>query len=141
MMIAQVRLYQATGDAGALERAEALFEAVQPLRRTDRPGYRSPYSAEAMGATTDDYSTLSAMNYAMLGFALLADATGDARYREEIDFILEFIEDYLYVEADGKVYHHWMDGRPALPTDLEYFCIACNLQLLYVDWWVRHYLD
>ncbi|MBI5502536.1 MAG: hypothetical protein HY907_19990 [Deltaproteobacteria bacterium] len=141
MMIALARYHQATGDAGALERAEGLFEAIRPLRCTDRPGYKSLYSAEAMGARTDDYTTLSAMNYTMFALALLAEESGDPRYRDEIDWLEGFVEDYLYVEADGKVYHHWMDGRLALPTDLEYFCIGCNLQFLYVDWWVRHHLD
>jgi hypothetical protein len=141
MIIALTRLHQATDDAASLARAEALYEAIQPLRCTDRPGYKSLYSAAAMGAETDDYTTLSAMNYTMFALALLAQETGDPRYRDEIDWLLGFVEDYLYVAADGKVYHHWMDGRLARPTDLEYYCIGCNLQLLYVMWWVEHYLD
>jgi hypothetical protein len=24
--------------------------------------------------------------------------------------------------------------------DPEYYCIGCNLQLLYVIWWIRHHL-
>jgi hypothetical protein len=141
MMIALVRMYQATGEAPFLERAEALFDAIQPLRCTERPGYKSPYSAEAMGAQTDDYSTLSAMNYTLFAFSLLAQVTGKAVYRDEIVFVLDFVREYLWVPEDGKVYHHWMDGRLALPTDLEYYCIGCNLQLIYVLWWIRSNLD
>jgi hypothetical protein len=137
MMIALVRMHQATGEAPFLERAEAVFDAIQPLRCTDRPGYRSPYSAETMGAQTDDYTTLSSMNYALFAFSLLAQATGKTVYRDEIVFVLDFIREYLWVPEDGKVYHHWMDGHLAVPTDPEYFCIGCNLQVIYVLWWIR----
>ncbi len=140
MMITLGRLHQATGEASFLERAEALYPAIEPLRCTDRPGYRSPYSAEAMGAQTDDYTTLSATSYAIFGFAILAEITGSEVYRQEIDTLLEFVADYLWVPEDGKIYHHWMDGRLALPTDLEYYCIGCNLQVLYVVWWIDHHL-
>lgn len=141
MMIAQARMYQATGDEAHLGRATSLHAAIEPLRCPHRPGYHSPYSAGVMGATTDDYTTLSSMNYSMFAFGLLAQVTGEPVYREELDSILDFIEDYLFVQEDGKLYHHWMDGRLAVPGDPEYYCIGCNLQLLYVTWWVEHNLD
>lgn len=137
MMLASVRMYQATGEASYLERAESIYEAIQALRCPDRPGYRSPYSAEVMGAQSDDYTTLSSTNYLMLALALLADETGDPRYRAEIEELLGFVEDYLWVPGDGQVYHHWMDGRLAIPEDPEYYCVGCNLQLLYITWWVE----
>jgi hypothetical protein len=93
-----------------------------------------------MGATTDDYTTLSAMNYTLFAFSLLIQITGKQVYRDEIDSILDFIRLYLFVPEDGRVYHHWMDGRLAVPEDPEYYCIGCNLQLLYVIWWIRHHL-
>jgi len=37
--------------------------------------------------------------------------------------------------AHPGVLHHWMDGRLALPSDPEFFCSGCNLQLLYVMWY------
>jgi hypothetical protein len=141
MMITLARMFQATHEESFLERAESLYGAIEPLRCPDRPGYKSLYSAEAMGARTDDYTTLSATNYAIFAVALLAQITGKAVYRNEIETQLDFIRNYLYVPADGKAYHHWMDGRLALPTDPEYYCIGCNLQLIYIIWWVRHYLD
>jgi len=30
-----------------------------------------------------------------------------------------------------------MDGRIALPEDREYFCSGCNLQFLYVLWYLQ----
>ena len=140
MMITLARMNQATGEAVFLERAESIYSAIEPLRCPGRPGYKSLYSAEAMGAQTDDYTTLSATNYAIFAFALLAQITGKAVYRNEIETQLDFIKNYVYVPADRTAYHHWMDGRLALPTDLEYYCIGCNLQLIYIIWWVRHYL-
>jgi len=140
MIIALARMYQATAEEPYLQRAEAVYDAIQPLRCPDRPGYRSPYSAAVMGATTDDYTTLSAMNYTIFAFALLSQITEKQVYRDEIDSILDFIREYLFVPEDGRVYHHWMDGRLAVPTDPEYYCIGCNLQLLYVIWWIRHHL-
>ena len=140
MIIALARMYQATTEEPYLQRAEALYDAIQPLRCPDRPGYHSPYSAEVMGATTDDYTTLSSMNYSLFAFALLNQITEKQIYRDEIDSILDFIRLYLFVPEDGRVYHHWMDGRLAVPEDPEYYCIGCNLQLLYVIWWIRHHL-
>ena len=142
MIIALVRYHQATGDDDALQRAEALYEAIQVLRYTDRPGYYSEYSAETMGAQTGDYTTLSSMNYLSLALALLHQVTGDPGYRAEIDeLITDFVQGYLWVPGDGRVYHHWMDGRLAVPDDPEYYCIGCNLQLLYIIWWVHTNLD
>ncbi|MBI5502538.1 MAG: hypothetical protein HY907_20000 [Deltaproteobacteria bacterium] len=40
-----------------------------------------------------------------------------------------------------RLYHHWIGGRHALPTDLDYVCIGCDLQFIYADWWVSHHLD
>jgi hypothetical protein len=136
MMIALVRMYQATGEEEHLDRAEDIYGEIQALRCTDRPGYRSLYSAESMGAETDDYSTLSAMNYTMLGMALLYQETGQQVYRDEVDELVGFVEDYLWLRGEGQVIHHWMDGRRAVPEDPEYYCIGCNLQLLYIIWWV-----
>ncbi len=140
MMIVHGRLAELTGDGAHLARAEALFDAIEPLRCPDRPGYRSPYSAEAMGAMTDDYSTLSSQAYTMFGLGVLAEQTGDPRYRERIDEVLSFVEGYLWVPGDGRIYHHWMDGRLAVPEDPEYYCIGCNLQVLYLLWWLDAHL-
>ena len=33
------------------------------------------------------------------------------------------------------ILHHWMDGRVAIPDDLEFFCSGCNVQTLYLMWY------
>lgn len=139
MMLCYCRLYQATDAPGHLEKAEALFEAIQPLKCGDRPGYRSPYSALYMGATTDDYSTLSSQNYLMFALALLDRTTGKAVYCSELREVRRFVEEYLFDSRHTRLLHHWMDGHIARPTDPEYFCSGCNLQFLYMGWWADHY--
>jgi hypothetical protein len=121
-----------------------------------------------MGAQTDDYTTLSSQNYTMLALVLLYQITGEKKYLDEIDPIVEFLRDVLSGEAcssdltfyecdpacEGEltclkgscfedachcgVLHHWIDGRLALPTDHEYFCSGCNHQLLYILWYRQH---
>jgi hypothetical protein len=139
MMLCYCRLYQATGEPGILEKAEALFEAIQPLKLGDRPGYRSPYSALHMGATTDDYSTLSSQNYLMFALALLNRTTGKAVYCSELRDVRRFVQDYLFDAAQARLLHHWIDGHIARPEDPEYFCSGCNLQFLYMGWWADQY--
>jgi hypothetical protein len=132
--------------------------------------YYSPYSAADFGAQTTDYSTLSSHNYLMLSLAVLFEITGEPAYVEELDRTLDAMHDELYgsyclsdvhkaacapacdagavcvAEACGPercghaVLHHWIDGRPALPSDPEFFCSGCNLQLLYVMWYRKNRL-
>jgi len=129
MIVANGTAFVVTGEAAYRERAEAAYRGMQPLKDA-KGGYRSPYSAATMGATTDDYETLSAQNYTLLALARLTEITGDLAYRDEIPEILGFIDGWLLV--DGRLLHHWMDGRVAIPSDPEYFCTGCNLQFLYV---------
>ncbi len=128
-MLAHVRAYQVTGDPLYLDRALALHAAIQPLKLDGR--YRSPYSAVIEGALTDDYTTLSSQNYTMLALSQLYSATGDEQYRQEVLDILAFLESHML--DDGKVLHHWIDGRLAT-TEETYYCSGCNLQLLYIIW-------
>ncbi|MCC6528274.1 MAG: hypothetical protein IT373_36860 [Polyangiaceae bacterium] len=129
--------------------------------------YYSAYSAAAMGAQSTDYSTLSSQNYLMLALALLYQATGEARFVAELDRVVDGLESLLFSEwcladvhhevcaptcttpdvclvdactadtCQPGVLHHFMDGRAALPTDPEFFCSGCNLQLLHVMWYRR----
>jgi uncharacterized protein YyaL (SSP411 family) len=131
MILVLCRLYERTGEPAYLERAEAAFAAIAPLR-SPRGGYKSPYSAQEMGAKSDDYSTLSSQNYLTLALAVLYEATGERRYFDEALFVIDFIRTRLYDAASGHLLHHYIDGRIALPTDPEYFCTGCNLQFLYV---------
>jgi len=130
MLMANATAFQLTGEAVYRERALAVYDAIQPLKDLDKGGYRSPYSAETMGAQTDDYLTLSSQNYTLSSLALLYEITGEPGYRDEFAEVVAFVQSYLY--SEGRVLPHWMDGRLALPHDPEYFCSGCNLQLLYM---------
>lgn len=131
-MMASLRAYELSGKQVYLDRAKDLHKAIQPLKVAGEGRYRSPYSAEYMGAKTNDYTTLSSQNYTMITFGLLYHVTKDVKYKSEITDILKFIRTHLL--QHGRVLHHWMDGRLALPTDPEYYCSGCNLQLLYLIW-------
>jgi len=167
MIILHTRLYQLTDDQALLDRALDAYQAIQPLKVETESGlvgpgrYFSPYSAEYMGAETDNYTTLSSQNYLVFALSLLYQATGEASFIEEIDPVLDFLAEYLDgnwcladvhkdecdpacedgdVCLDGDctpdacqvgILHHWMDGRLAEPHDPEFFCSGCNLQLLY----------
>lgn len=117
-------------DSPYLRRAEQVFTAIGPLR-SPRGGYKSPYSADAMGAKTDDYSTLSSQNYLTLALTLLYQNTHRQAYFDEALFVLDFVRTHLYDRSTGHILHHFIDGRIALPSDPEYFCTGCNLQFLY----------
>ncbi len=140
LTLANALAYKLTEEAKYKERAEALFEGVQPLKNDELGCYHSPYSAVHMGAQTDVYSTLSSQNYMIMALTLLWEITGDERYGQEIASVAGFIESYLYDAEQGRILHHWMDARLALPEDPEYFCSGCNLQFLYAMWYLERYL-
>ncbi len=130
MMLVLCRLYERTGEIEHLRRAEQVYAAIQPLR-SPRGGYHSPYSAAAMGAKSEDYSTLSSQNYLTVALTLLFQDTQDVRYFNEALYVLDFVRTRLFDAASGHLLHHFIDGRIALPSDPEYFCTGCNLQFLY----------
>lgn len=130
MMLVLCRFYERTHEVDSLRRAEQVYAAIQPLR-SPRGGYHSPYSAAAMGAKTEDYSTLSSQNYLTLALTLLFQNTGQVRYFDEALFVLDFVRTHLFDAKSGHLLHHFIDGRIALPSDPEYFCTGCNLQFLY----------
>jgi len=132
MISALCRLYELTGEERYLERAETVYDGIQPLRFVEKGFYRSPYSQEYQGARTDEYSTLSSQNYLTLGLLLLFRNTGDPMYLDDALSILDHIRCRLYDPAEGKILHHWIDGRVACPQDPDYFCSGCNLQTLYI---------
>lgn len=99
MILFHARLYQLTGDEQYRTRALGLYEAIQPHRIEMADGklrYRSPYSAEDMGAKTDDYSTLSAQNYLMFALMLLFDITNDTKFILEMDRVVDALQADLY---------------------------------------------
>jgi len=137
MLSALNRLYQVTGEARYLERAEEVYQGIQPLHDTEKGFYRSPYSQEYQGAETDEYSTLSSQNYMMIGLILMYQNTDDERYLNDALSILDHVRTRLYDRQEGKLLHHWVDGRIAHPDDPDYFCSGCNLQTLYILWYLQ----
>ncbi len=129
MMLLYGRMYSLSGNPLHLERAQALFQAIQPLKDAAQGSYKSPYSAKTMGAKTDDYKTLSSQLYTSLAFMTLYEQTGEALYLDEANGLFSFIDSHL--REDGKILHHWMDGEIAKPEHLEYYCTGCNFQALY----------
>jgi uncharacterized protein YyaL (SSP411 family) len=129
-MIAHLRVHELTQKQVFLDRAKDLHAAIQPLKVTGEGRYRSPYSAKYMGAKTEDYTTFSSQNFSMIALSLLYRFTQKEAYKQEIVEILAFLRTHLL--QDGRVLHHWMDGHLAEPTDPEYYCSGCNLQMLYI---------
>ena len=140
MLILYTQLYKQTQNEQYLDRAKTIFTGIQPLYLSDLGCYRSPYSEIDEGATTEEYSTLSSQNYLMLGLIGLYEETGEHIYLEHIWNILQHIEMRLYDEHEHKIVHHWIDGRPANPNDPSYFCSGCNLQTLYILWYLSEEL-
>ena len=148
----------------ALATFEAIGPLRFAADTADAVFYRSPYSQQGMGAQSDEYATLSSQNYLMFALQVLYLATGRAAYVEESDRVLDALAERLYgawclsdvhresctppcpspelclVDActddrcHGGVLHHWMDERAAVPSDPEFFCSGCNLQILFVMW-------
>jgi hypothetical protein len=141
MLIALNRAYQLTGEQRFLDRALLVYEGIQVLRDANLDFYHSPYSQAYQGAETDEYGTLSAQNYLLLGLMLMYQNTQDPAFLEDILALLRFIQEKLYDAEKQKILHHWIDGRPALPTDPDYFCSGCNLQVLYLLWYLKHDLN
>ncbi|MBN1945954.1 MAG: AGE family epimerase/isomerase [Bradymonadales bacterium] len=137
MMLVLCRLYELTDNRTYLEVAQGIFQAIQPLKDPQHGYYRSPYSAQTMGAQTEDYSTLSSQNYLAMALLVLYQDTGDAAYLSEAISVLDVIRRTFYDLEQGRLLHHVMDGRIALPTDPEYFCSGCNLQTLYILWYLK----
>ena len=135
-MIAYLRAYQLTNKQEHLDFALHLYDAIQPLKVPGEGRYYSPYSAKMQGAQTEDYTTLSSQNFLIMALALTYQITGDAKFKQEIGDILTWIHTTLFVNeaVGGRILHHWMDGRLALPSDPEFYCSGCQLQFLYLVW-------
>ena len=129
-MLSYARMYQETGEEEFLEAFYRTYDGIEPLRAASGDHFHSPYSFESMGATDEDYSTLSSQNYLMLALLSAYQSTGDKALLDEVNTILTFIETHL---MDGDlITHHWIDGRAANHEDPWFFCMGCNLQTLYI---------
>ena len=162
MILLEARLYRLTKSETYRLEARALYGAIQPLKLSDVPArYASPYAAESLKAKTREVATLSSQNYLALALMLLFEITGDAKFSDEADRVLDAIETMrgpwclAQVQittcaptcAGGQacvaaactadhcttgLLHHVVDGRLAAPGDPTLFCSGCNLQSLYV---------
>jgi len=145
MACLEARLFRITKDETYRLQARALYAAIQPLKKSDAPArYASPYAIELTGSKTGDVSTLSSQNYLALSFLLLFEITGEQRFVDEADRVLDAIEKMRgpYCRQDSScttgLLHHVVDGRLAQPGDGTVFCSGCNLQTLYVIGYRRH---
>lgn len=163
MIMLKARLFRLTKREEFRLEARAIFGAIQALKLSDAPArYASPYAAESLGAKTREVSTLSSQNYLALAMLLLFEITGEARFAEEADRVLDGIEALKGTWCRSHVHegtscapacsggqacvggacapdrceegilHHVVDGRLASPDDEVLFCSGCNLQTLYV---------
>ena len=159
MTILSARLYELTQDERYRTRALDVYAALQALKLPDGR-YYSPYSAQEQGAKTRDYSTLSSQTYMMIALMLLYEISGRASFVAEMDTLASALGREIHGqwcladvhESDvcsvacsdvcvrgtcepnachGGMLHHWIDGRPAVPSDPTFFCSGCNLELLY----------
>ncbi|MBN1343841.1 MAG: hypothetical protein JXQ73_14250 [Phycisphaerae bacterium] len=136
MIVANCMAYRATEEIRYLDRAVATFERLAPLKDQEKGNYRSPYSAQQMGAQTEDYSTLSSQLYLVQALSLLHESTADEDYLSEARGVIDFICNYL--RDGGRLLHHWIDGRPAGPQDATEYCTGCNFQALYQMWYLSN---
>jgi hypothetical protein len=162
MILLEARLFRMTKNETYRLQARALYGAIQALKLSDAPArYASPYAAVSLGAKTREVATLSSQNYLALALSLLFEITGDARFSDEADRVLDAIEAMRGPWCLAQVHaetcapacgagqacvtatctadrcttgllHHVVDGRLANATDPTLFCSGCNLQALYV---------
>jgi hypothetical protein len=162
MILLDARLFRLTKNETYRLQARALYGAIQALKLSDVPArYASPYAAPLLGAKTREVATLSSQNYLALALMLLFEITGEVRFSDEADRVLDAIETMrgpwclaqvhkekcTPVCAAGQacvstsctgdrcttgLLHHVVDGRLANATDPTLFCSGCNLQALYV---------
>ncbi|MDF2697509.1 MAG: hypothetical protein K0S65_5892, partial [Labilithrix sp.] len=163
MLLLKARLFRLTKREEFRLEARAVYAALQPLKLSDAPArYSSPYAKASLGIDSRDLSTLSSQNYLALGLLLLFEITGEQRFVDEADRVLDGIAAMRGPWCTSSVHdpaacapacsdgqacvshacaadrcttgllHHVVDGRLALPTDGTLFCAGCNLQTLYV---------
>ncbi len=163
MLLLKARLFRLTRREEFRLEARAIYAALQPLKLSDAPArYSSPYAKASLGRGTRDLSTLSSQNYLTLGLLLLFEITGEQRFVDEADRMLDGIAAMRGPWCTSRVHdpgactpacsaeqactsgactadrcttgllHHVVDGRLALPEDGTLFCAGCNLQTLYV---------
>jgi hypothetical protein len=92
-MILEARLFRLTKNETYRLEARAIYGAIQPLKLSDVPArYASPYAAASLQAKTREVATLSSQNYLALALMLLFEITGDVKFSDEADRVLDAIE-------------------------------------------------
>jgi hypothetical protein len=168
MLLLKARLYRLTRDEVFRLEARSVYVALQPLKLTDSPArYSSPYAQASLGIESRDLTTLSSQNYLTLGLLLLFEITGDQRFVDEADRLLDGIAAMRGPWCTSNVHDpaacsptcssgqacvssactadrcttglldHVVNGRLASPQDGTLFCAGCNLQTLYVTGYRR----
>lgn len=163
MLLLKARLFRLTRREEYRLEGRAVFAALQPLKLSDAPArYASPYAKAALGIDARDLSTLSSQNYLTLGLLLMFEITGEQRFVDEADRMLDGIAAMRGPWCESNVnapasctpacadkqacvasactadhcttglLHHTVNGRLAQPGDATVFCAGCNLQTLYV---------
>jgi hypothetical protein len=92
MLILKARLFRLTKREEFRLEARALYAALQPLKLSDAPArYASPYAKASLGVDARDLTTLSSQNYLTLGLMLLFEITGEQRFIDEADRLIDGI--------------------------------------------------
>ncbi len=163
MLLLKARLFRLTKDEAFRLEARAIYAALQALKLSDEPTrYSSTYAQASIKVDTRDMSTLSSQNYLALALLSMFEITGDGRFVDEADRVVDAIATMRGEWCQSHVHdatacspvcgagqacitnscaadrctsgllHHVVDGRLAEPKDGTMFCAGCNLQTLYV---------
>lgn len=93
MILLEARLYRLTKNETYRLQARSLYGAIQALKLSDVPArYASPYAAASLMAKTREVATLSSQNYLALSLMALFEITGDTKFSDEADRVLDGIE-------------------------------------------------
>ena len=93
MILLESRLFRLTKNETYRLQARSLYGAIQALKLSDMPArYESPYAIALLGAKTRNVATLSSQNYLALSLMTLFEITGDRKFVDEADRVLDAIE-------------------------------------------------
>jgi hypothetical protein len=161
MMLVETRLFRLTQDETYRLGARALFAAIQPLSLGVGAGsgagrWAEPERGAELGATTRDVTSLAGQSALALALLSVFEVTGDARYVDEADRVVDAIEAARgpwctsqlgpstcapacgdgqaclsgACEADrcaSGLLHHAVDGKTAAPGGQgRLFCSGCS---------------
>lgn len=163
MLLLKARLFRLTKREEFRLEARSLYVALRALRLGGVPvRYSSPFTRSTLGVDTRDVASLASQNYVTLALLFLFEITGEERFVEEADLLLDGVaamrgpwcirdvHDASTCAArcvEGEVcraqrcgsdrcteglLHHVVDGQLAPAGAGPLFCAGCNLQTLFV---------